>query len=165
MSAIKTFQCPGCGSPLKPTGKEKMVKCGYCGNTIIVPEELRGQGPNAQEELTPEQALFSPQHVEWLVKNGVDATVKIEFLKERDRPINNCPVFDLHLVGLKTNGEKFENAATINVPRNLVPLKGSAIKIKYNANKIDILEVEDFVLQIGGQYVYCFPNDNSFLDL
>ncbi len=43
MSEAKTFQCPSCGSPILVSGPEKEVKCQYCGNTVIVPEELREQ--------------------------------------------------------------------------------------------------------------------------
>ncbi len=43
MSEAKTFQCPSCGSPVLTSGAEKEVKCQYCGNTVIVPEELRDQ--------------------------------------------------------------------------------------------------------------------------
>jgi DNA-directed RNA polymerase subunit RPC12/RpoP len=41
MSDAKTFQCPSCGSPILTSGADKEVKCQYCGNTVIVPEELR----------------------------------------------------------------------------------------------------------------------------
>ncbi len=43
MSDTKTFQCPSCGSPILTSGAEKEVQCQYCGNTVIVPEELREQ--------------------------------------------------------------------------------------------------------------------------
>ena len=43
MSDAKTFKCPSCGSALEPDGDEKEVKCAYCGSTVIVPQELRGQ--------------------------------------------------------------------------------------------------------------------------
>ncbi|MFZ1041114.1 MAG: hypothetical protein WCA79_08640 [Anaerolineales bacterium] len=43
MSDAKTFKCPSCGSALEPDGDEKEIKCAYCGNTVIVPEELRDQ--------------------------------------------------------------------------------------------------------------------------
>jgi DNA-directed RNA polymerase subunit RPC12/RpoP len=165
MAEIKTFICPNCGSSQTPTGMDKMIRCAYCGSSIFVPQELLGQGVNTGEELTPEQALFSPEHVDWLVQHGVEITVVVDFLKERDEPLNGNPVFDLHLSGKKANGKKFDNMATINVPRNLVPRQGAAIKIRYNANKSDELDVEDFVLQIGGQFVYCFTDDDSFLDL
>jgi DNA-directed RNA polymerase subunit RPC12/RpoP len=165
MTETKTFKCPSCGSTLTPAGKEKMVQCAYCGSSVIVPEELRGQGVGQSEELAPEQDLFSPRHVDWLVQHGTEIMVTVGFMKERDQPKNNNPVFDLHLDGRKADGKKFENMATLNVPRSLVPKQGSAIRIRYNPIKNELLEVEDFVLQIGGQYLYCFPDDDSFLDV
>jgi len=56
--------------------------------------------------------------------------------------------------GKKANGKKFENVATINMPRSLIPKKGAAIKIKYNANYE--FGAEDFIIQIGGRFIYAF---------
>jgi predicted RNA-binding Zn-ribbon protein involved in translation (DUF1610 family) len=41
MSETKTFNCPSCGAALTTTGDETEVKCQFCGNTVIVPPELR----------------------------------------------------------------------------------------------------------------------------
>ena len=41
MSEARTFKCPSCGSALSPQGDAPEIKCQYCGNTVIVPEELR----------------------------------------------------------------------------------------------------------------------------
>jgi DNA-directed RNA polymerase subunit RPC12/RpoP len=164
MSEIQTFTCPNCGASLTTSGTEKTIRCAYCGSSMAIQDQPRGQKRDIQEELTSQEAIFSPQHVDWLVQHGLDATVQVDFMKERGRTKNNNPVFDLHLVGKKANGEKFENMATLNVARNLVPAAGSAVKIKYNVNKSELMDVEDFVLLIGGQYIYCFPDDDSFLD-
>jgi len=37
----KTFDCPSCGAPLEPQGELKTIKCKYCGESVIVPAELR----------------------------------------------------------------------------------------------------------------------------
>ena len=38
----KTFKCPNCGATLEYTeGGELTVRCSFCANTVIVPEELR----------------------------------------------------------------------------------------------------------------------------
>ena len=38
----ETFECPSCGAALPYRGgPETTVQCPYCGNTVIVPEELR----------------------------------------------------------------------------------------------------------------------------
>ena len=41
MTEGKLFKCPSCGSALSPQGDATEIKCPYCGNTVIVPEELR----------------------------------------------------------------------------------------------------------------------------
>lgn len=43
----RTFQCPSCGAALEsPTGLTTM-KCGYCGSSVVVPEDLRSN-PRAE---------------------------------------------------------------------------------------------------------------------
>ena len=41
MAEGKIFNCPSCGSSLSPEGNQSEIKCPYCGNTVIVPPELR----------------------------------------------------------------------------------------------------------------------------
>ena len=41
MNPIRTFQCPTCGAPLTHAGSDKEVQCPYCGNTVVVPKDLR----------------------------------------------------------------------------------------------------------------------------
>ena len=52
MSEAKSFECPKCGSALTASGMEKEIKCVFCGSTVIVPEELRGQAPD-QDQIDP----------------------------------------------------------------------------------------------------------------
>jgi DNA-directed RNA polymerase subunit RPC12/RpoP len=46
MSEGKLFNCPSCGSSLSLQKSTAEIKCQYCGNTVIVPKELR---PPAQQ--------------------------------------------------------------------------------------------------------------------
>jgi len=40
---VATFNCPACGGPLvSPREAELTIRCPYCHNTVIVPDELRG---------------------------------------------------------------------------------------------------------------------------
>lgn len=41
MPETSTFNCPKCGASLTPTGNASEMQCPYCGNTVIVPQELR----------------------------------------------------------------------------------------------------------------------------
>ncbi len=36
-----TFNCPACGAPLETDGRETSIHCEYCGESVIVPQELR----------------------------------------------------------------------------------------------------------------------------
>lgn len=155
MSVGKSFNCPNCGSPLSANGVEKSVKCSFCGSNVIVPEELRGEYIDSHEELTPEFDLFSPRHVEWLVQNGADATVKVDVVKERKGMIyKNNPVFDMMFSGKKADGGKFESIATINLPRNAVPKPGSKLRVKYKKAADYIDDTSDYAIEIGGRFVY-----------
>lgn len=42
-SAIRLLKCPACGGPLDPPAGESAMKCTYCGNSVIIPENLRVQ--------------------------------------------------------------------------------------------------------------------------
>ena len=64
MSEAKTFQCPNCGAALEPRASAAKIKCGYCGNTVIVPAELRDPLP------VSEAIGVSPQTTRW-IKIGI----------------------------------------------------------------------------------------------
>jgi DNA-binding beta-propeller fold protein YncE len=38
---LRVFNCPSCGASLSIEGTDIQVRCQFCGNTVIVPEELR----------------------------------------------------------------------------------------------------------------------------
>ncbi len=42
----QVFQCPSCSGPLKPDGAATTVTCPYCGDSVIVPPELRTPAPH-----------------------------------------------------------------------------------------------------------------------
>lgn len=46
MPKIQVFACPSCGASLSVDEGEKQVKCQFCGNTVIVPRELRPEPPS-----------------------------------------------------------------------------------------------------------------------
>lgn len=56
----KLFNCPSCGSSLSAQGSAAEIKCPYCGNTVIVPEELRAPMPIA------EAVGVSPEASRWI---------------------------------------------------------------------------------------------------
>ena len=52
------FKCPSCGGPLEYDGGDITVRCHYCANSVIVPEELRGeQAFNAASLPLPAQLM------------------------------------------------------------------------------------------------------------
>jgi DNA-directed RNA polymerase subunit RPC12/RpoP len=154
-----SFNCPNCGSALSVNGNEKAIICSYCGSSVIVPDALRGAGAQSHAPLPPEFDLFSPAHVEWLVANGADATVKVDVVKERKgMTYKDNPIFDVMFSGKKADGGKFEAICTINMPANLVPRPGNTLKVKYKKAADPIDDTSDYAIQINGQFV------NSVLD-
>jgi streptogramin lyase len=53
MPKLHVFACPSCGASLSVDGDAATTKCQFCGNTVIVPEEMRGK---AEAEATPSTA-------------------------------------------------------------------------------------------------------------
>lgn len=57
MTKTKSFKCPSCGAPLEyedlgaPT-----VRCPFCSNSVMVPEELRQAGRSPRASTSPTQA-------------------------------------------------------------------------------------------------------------
>ncbi len=49
----QSFKCPSCGAPLSFEGTATTIRCHFCGNAVIVPENLR-QDPVAQ---TPQSSI------------------------------------------------------------------------------------------------------------
>ena len=45
----QTFNCPSCGAPLETDGNEATIHCEYCGESVIVPSELRTSSQNQQQ--------------------------------------------------------------------------------------------------------------------
>ena len=151
MSEAKSFECPKCGSALEPDGDEKEIKCAFCGSTVIVPEELRDED-DEDEELTPKENIFSPRHMQWLIQTGTEAMFKVDIVKDEGWTRNMNPVVSLFLKGKTANGEKVELVATTNVPRNIIPRRGTMIKIKYTPAAV----AADFALQLlDGQFYFC----------
>ena len=37
----KLLICPACGAPLDPQPGEVTIKCGYCGNSVVLPQSMR----------------------------------------------------------------------------------------------------------------------------
>src|SRR5689334_21187593 len=45
MSTVRSLTCPSCGAALSVDGNSPEIKCAYCGNTVVVPPELRAHTP------------------------------------------------------------------------------------------------------------------------
>lgn len=59
MGKAKVFNCPSCGGALTaPADGAKEIQCTYCGNTVIVPRELRSEGPRKANEDQEMGGLF-----------------------------------------------------------------------------------------------------------
>jgi hypothetical protein len=62
MTKISVFSCPSCGASLSVDNEhDTLAKCQFCGNTVIVPEEMRPQRPRPGVGPTvPAQVLVAP---------------------------------------------------------------------------------------------------------
>jgi len=47
MPRLQVLSCPSCGASLSIEEGEAAAQCEFCGNTVIVPEELRRPRPGA----------------------------------------------------------------------------------------------------------------------
>jgi DNA-directed RNA polymerase subunit RPC12/RpoP len=56
MAEASTFNCPKCGGGLTAASSAAEIKCPYCGNTVIVPEELRAPFLENEQALEMERA-------------------------------------------------------------------------------------------------------------
>ena len=45
-----SFDCPSCGAPVTARDDQRFVECQYCGNNLLIPEELRAAPPRQQEQ-------------------------------------------------------------------------------------------------------------------
>lgn len=61
MTEAKTFNCPTCGAQLTAPEGQADLKCSFCGNTVIVPEELRT--PTAVSPQVFVETIQAPQVV------------------------------------------------------------------------------------------------------
>ena len=51
----QTFDCPNCGATLEYSGTEHTMKCSYCNNDAVVPEELWRAAEATRQELELKQ--------------------------------------------------------------------------------------------------------------
>jgi DNA-directed RNA polymerase subunit RPC12/RpoP len=97
MTEVKSFNCPNCNSPLSPQGSAKEIKCGYCGSSVIVPEDFRDNDAPLLFDQSPEhqqkarevaimriRALTNKPPTEEQIQNFVEifAMVEMERLNE-----------------------------------------------------------------------------------
>lgn len=67
-----------------------------------------------------------------LSKTGVDATAEVVSIQDTGATVNMNPVVALGLKVKPAEGEEFQTAGQLMVPRIAVPRVGDKIKIKYN---------------------------------
>ena len=154
MTDTKSFNCPNCGSALTPDGDLKEVKCPFCGSTVIVPEQLRDQDEDDDDELERTPALVGgSQHVPWLIRTGTDATFRVDTVIVYDKMIDMKPIVNLALKGKTADGKLLDLYTEVVIPRSAIPRKGDMVKIKYNPARS-----LDFAVQLGGQFYYQYNN-------
>jgi LSD1 subclass zinc finger protein len=55
MPKLQVLACPSCGASLSIEQGASTVQCAFCGNTSVVPQELRGPAPSARPSMAPGQ--------------------------------------------------------------------------------------------------------------
>src|SRR3972149_5281029 len=87
---VKTFNCSTCGGPLEYSrGTETTIRCSYCHNTVIVPDELRGilrWGAPISTDVPPTSNIpvlpsIDPMQVEKEIRDQLAAGQKINAIK------------------------------------------------------------------------------------
>ena len=78
------------------------------------------------------QAVDGQALAEQLSKTGADATAEVVSIQDTGATVNMNPVVALGLKVKPTEGEEFQTAGQLMVPRIAVPRVGDKIKIKYN---------------------------------
>jgi DNA-directed RNA polymerase subunit RPC12/RpoP len=141
MSETKSFNCPNCGSPLIAGGMEKEVQCTYCGSSVIVPDELRGQASPVQGGIDPQQ------HQQWLMQNGADGTARVVSIEDLGATDNLRRAVDLDLWVTPANGDPFDSEKPFDVPPSAIPRAGDNLKVKYNP-----ADSFDFAVLINGNW-------------
>lgn len=53
VEAARSFQCPSCGASLEPPTGLTTMKCGYCGTSVVIPEDMRSTPRQDPEFASP----------------------------------------------------------------------------------------------------------------
>jgi fluoride ion exporter CrcB/FEX len=77
-------------------------------------------------------AIDNINQVNWVARNGLDASAAVLSVMDTGATINMNPVVELKLHIIPASGAAFEATARTMVSRIAVPRKGDKINIKYN---------------------------------
>jgi hypothetical protein len=58
MPKLQVLSCPSCGASLSIEQGAATAQCAFCGNTSVVPEELRGASPSAPAGLPGQKPVY-----------------------------------------------------------------------------------------------------------
>jgi DNA-directed RNA polymerase subunit RPC12/RpoP len=53
----ESFTCPSCGAGLSYAGTQPVIRCDYCGSSVLVPEGLRTPPAAPTDPLVPDPSL------------------------------------------------------------------------------------------------------------
>lgn len=78
-----TFNCPSCNAPLDTDGNEVTIRCPYCNNSVIVPEELRSNLTQPSETEGPSyQVLHAEMDLGTLVGQATQFKEVVELARQ-----------------------------------------------------------------------------------
>ena len=134
MPEAKTFNCPTCGAALQvPEGGQADLKCSFCGNTVIVPEELRTPtpitftSPQVYIDLAQTQQQQVSNNLRWLpwMIGGIIVCVTLTIIVTAVAPM----FFVAQTVSQFSNPSKF-------FPTDVAPAMGTAIALATSVRQI-----------------------------
>jgi LSD1 subclass zinc finger protein len=111
----QTLKCPSCAAPLQYDGRSPSIKCDYCGNITLIPEEYRQEAPSGQ------QSPFgsSPPFAGYSQSLPLDKLVQINEQLQRGRKIEAIKIYRETFGGglkeAKDAVERLERGEAINV--------------------------------------------------
>lgn len=129
MADAKTFNCPTCGAQLTVLEGQAELKCSFCGNTVIVPEELRTPttvNPQVIVEMVQNQQQAVSSGFRWLpwLIFGIIACVTLSIIVSTVLPL----IFAAQLTSQFANPDKF-------FPTDVGPAMNTAVALATSARQ------------------------------
>lgn len=129
----RPFKCPLCGGPLEYDGGDTTVRCEFCSNSVIVPEELR-------ESFEPARVAVHPKFP--LLKLAADRKGIVYIVQRGD--INRYDGMTGQTLGkVQTDGKSFDDVV-VTLDGGLIAVQNNEDLVRFDTNGryLDMLKIE-----------------------